>query len=572
MLREFLVATLGEVAGTTQCHKFKNMKKKYKHLFLVFFIAISSITSLGFIDNYFEISKNIDIFTTLYKELNTFYVDEIDVGKLIKTSIDAMLESLDPYTSYIPESEIEDFRFMTTGQYGGIGAMITKRDDYVIISEPYENFPAQKAGLMAGDVILEINGVSAKGKTTEDVSKILKGQPNTSVNLLIERKNQKKPFEVSFNREKISIASVPYSEYIKEGIAYIRLRSFTKNCANDLKNAIIDLKKDQNLNGLILDLRGNPGGLLNESVDIVNLFVEKGEEVVSTKGKIKSWDKSYFANKSPLDKEVPLVVLINSSSASASEIVSGAIQDLDRGIVIGQRSYGKGLVQQTRKLSYNAQLKLTVAKYYIPSGRCIQALDYSNRNEDGSVGKVADSLMTTFKTRNGRTVKDGGGILPDIIVEPEKYGMIISSLIKERLFFDYATEYRFLHDSISEKMIFSDKDFEDFKIYISDKEYIYQTETEKKLEQLKEKASEEKYFSEIEKEYDILSLKIQENKNDDLAKNKEQIREILTNEIVSRYYYQRGRIIAALNFDIEVEKAIEILQDTQLYNQILNNE
>ena len=548
------------------------MKKKYKHLFLVFFIAISSITSLGFIDNYFEISKNIDIFTTLYKELNTFYVDEIDVGKLIKTSIDAMLESLDPYTSYIPESEIEDFRFMTTGQYGGIGAMITQRDDYVIISEPYENFPAQKAGLMAGDVILEINGVSAKGKTTEDVSKILKGQPNTSVNLLIERKNQKNPFEVSFNREKISIASVPYSEYIKEGIAYIRLRSFTKNCANDLKNAIIDLKKDQNLNGLILDLRGNPGGLLNESVDIVNLFVEKGEEVVSTKGKIKSWDKSYFANKSPLDKEVPLVVLINSSSASASEIVSGAIQDLDRGIVIGQRSYGKGLVQQTRKLSYNAQLKLTVAKYYIPSGRCIQALDYSNRNEDGSVGKVADSLMTTFKTRNGRTVKDGGGILPDIIVEPEKYGMIISSLIKERLFFDYATEYRFLHDSISEKMIFSDEDFENFKIYISDKEYIYQTETEKKLEQLKEKASEEKYFSDIEKEYDILSLKIQENKNDDLAKNKEQIREILTNEIVSRYYYQRGRIIAALNFDIEVEKAIEILQDTQLYNQILNNE
>ena len=548
------------------------MKKKYKHLFLVFFIAISSITSLGFIDNYFEISKNIDIFTTLYKELNTFYVDEIDVGKLIKTSIDAMLESLDPYTSYIPESEIEDFRFMTTGQYGGIGAMITKRDDYVIISEPYENFPAQKAGLMAGDAILEINGVSAKGKTTEDVSKILKGQPNTSVNLLIERKNQKNPFEVSFNREKISIASVPYSEYIKEGIAYIRLRSFTKNCANDLKNAIIDLKKDQNLNGLILDLRGNPGGLLNESVDIVNLFVEKGEEVVSTKGKIKSWDKSYFANKSPLDKEVPLVVLINSSSASASEIVSGAIQDLDRGIVIGQRSYGKGLVQQTRKLSYNAQLKLTVAKYYIPSGRCIQALDYSNRNKDGSVGKVADSLMTTFKTRNGRTVKDGGGILPDIIVEPEKYGMIISSLIKERLFFDYATEYRFLHDSISEKMIFSDEDFENFKIYISDKEYIYQTETEKKLEQLKEKASEEKYFSEIEKEYDILSLKIQENKNDDLAKNKEQIREILTNEIVSRYYYQRGRIIAALNFDIEVKKAIEILQDTQLYNQMLNNE
>lgn len=548
------------------------MIKKYQHLFLAFFVTISSILFIGFVDNYFEISKNIDIFTTLYKEINTLYVDEIDAGKLMKKGIDEMLKSLDPYTSYIPESEIEDFRFMTTGQYGGIGAMITKRDDHVIISEPYENFPAQKAGLMAGDVILEINGLSAKGKTTEDVSKILKGQPNTSVNLLIQRQNKKNPFEVSFDREKISIASVPYSEYIKEGIAYIRLRSFTKNCANDLKNAIIDLKKEQNLNGLILDLRGNPGGLLNESVNIVNLFVEQGEEVVRTKGKIKSWDKSYFANNSSLDTEVPLVILINSTSASASEIVSGCIQDLDRGIVIGQRSYGKGLVQQTRKLSYNAQLKLTVAKYYIPSGRCIQALDYSNRNDDGSVGKIADSLMTIFKTRNGREVKDGGGISPDIIVEPEKYGMIISSLVKERVFFDYATHYRFSHDSISKNMVFSDKEFKDFKIYISDKKYIYETETEKKLEQLKEKAKEEKYFSEIEKEYNVLSLKIQENKNDDLEKNKQAIREILTSEIMSRYYYQRGRIIAALNFDLEIDKAIDILQDSQSYNQILNNE
>ncbi len=548
------------------------MKKIIKHKFLAFFVAILSVFSVGFVDNYFEISKNIDVFTTLYKELNTLYVDETDAGKLIKTGIDAMLESLDPYTSYIPESEIEDFRFMTTGQYGGIGAMITKRDNYVVISEPYENFPAQKAGLMAGDIILEVNGVSAEGKTTEDVSKILKGQPNTSVNLLIQRKNQNRPFEVSFEREKISIASVPYSAYVKKGIAYIRLRSFTKNCANDLKNSIVELKKEQNLTGLILDLRGNPGGLLNESVDIVNLFVEQGEEVVSTKGKIKSWDKSYFANSPPLDTEVPLIVLINSSSASASEIVSGAIQDLDRGVIIGQRSYGKGLVQQTRKLSYNAQLKLTVAKYYIPSGRCIQALDYSSRNDDGSVGKVPDSLMTVFKTRNGREVKDGGGILPDIITEPEKYGMIISSLTKERLFFDYATSYRFSHDSISKNMIFSDKEFEDFKFFISDKDYVYKTDTEKKLEQLKEKAIEEKYFSDLETEYDLLFSKIQENKKDDLQKNKEAIKQILTNEIMSRYYYQKGRIIAALNFDLEVERAIDILEDNQLYNEILNNE
>lgn len=548
------------------------MKKKFKKFILASLLVISSIFTIGFVDNYFEISKNIDIFTTLYKELNTFYVDQTDPGKIMKTGIDAMLKSLDPYTSYIPESEIEDFRFMTTGQYGGIGAMITKEGEYVIISEPYENFPAQKAGLMAGDIILEINGVNAKGKTTEEISKVLKGQPNTVVNLLIQRRNKDIPLEVSFNREKISIESVPFSEFINEGIAYVRLRSFTKNCANDLKNAILDLKNKSTLNGLILDLRSNPGGLLNESVDIVNLFVDQGEEIVRTKGKIKSWDKTYVATKPSLDTDLPLVVLINSSSASASEIVSGSIQDLDRGIVIGQRSYGKGLVQQTRKLSYNAQLKLTVAKYYIPSGRCIQALDYSDRNDDGSVGKVPDSLRTSFETRNGRAVKDGGGILPDIIIEKEKYGMIISSLIRKRLFFDYATDYRFINDSISENMIFSNEDFMHFKTYLSDKEYTYKTETEKQLETLKEKSEEEEYFSAITEEYDALFLKMQENKNDDLEKNKDDIKKILTAEIMSRYYYQKGRIRSGLNFDEEVKKAIEILQDKKIYNKILASE
>ena len=394
-------------SGYDPVPKNKKHEEKKKLLFLTASLVVTSIISLGFADNYFEIAKNIDIFTTLYKELNTFYVDKTVPGDLMKTGIDEMLKSLDPYTTYIPESEIEDFRFQTTGEYGGIGAMITKIDDYVIISEPYEDFPAQKAGLIAGDKILEINGVSAKGKTTEEVSKVLKGQPNTSVTILIERPFLTDPFEVTFNREKVSVASVPYSAYLDSGVGYIRLRSFTRNCSKDVKNAILDLKKEQDLKGLILDLRGNPGGLLNESVNIVNFFVEKGEQVVSTKGKIKSWDKTYIANNNPLDTEVPLAVLINSTSASASEIVSGAIQDLDRGVVIGQRSYGKGLVQQTRKLSYNSQLKLTVAKYYIPSGRCIQALNYSHRNKDGSVGKVPDSLMTTFETKNGREVKDG---------------------------------------------------------------------------------------------------------------------------------------------------------------------
>jgi carboxyl-terminal processing protease len=548
------------------------MKKKFKLIILSLSLLITSFVSVGFVDNYFEISKNLDIFTTLYKELNTFYVDETNPGDLMKKGIDEMLKSLDPYTTYIPESEIEDFRFMTTGQYGGIGAMITQIGEFVYISEPYEGFPAQKAGLMAGDKILEINGKTAKGKTTEEVSKVLKGQPNTVVTLLMERQNLEKPFEVSFDREQVSVASVPYSAYVEEGIAYVRLRSFTRNCANDLKNAIKDLQKEQEMKGLILDLRSNPGGLLNESVDIVNLFVEKGEEVVSTKGKIKSWEKSYVANKTPLDTDVPLVVLINSSSASASEIVSGSIQDLDRGVVIGQRSYGKGLVQQTRKLSYNSQLKLTVAKYYIPSGRCIQALDYSSRNDDGSVGKVPDSLMTSFETRNGREVKDGGGILPDIVTEPVKYSMIIPSLLKERLFFDFATDYRFSHDTILYDFEFSDTDFLDFTNYISDKDYTYETATEKSLKKLKKKAEDEEYFDALSEEYDALVLKMELNKEDDLQNSKGDIKEILTGEIMSRYYYQKGRLKAGLNFDIELDKAIEILQNKEQYNKILGNE
>jgi carboxyl-terminal processing protease len=548
------------------------MKKKFKILLLAGVLALTTIVSVGFTDSYFEIAKNLDIFTTLYKELNTFYVDETDPGKLMKKGIDEMLKSLDPYTTYIPESEIEDFRFMTTGQYGGIGAIITKGEEYVYVSEPYEGYPAHKAGLMAGDKILEINGKSAKGKTTEEVSKVLKGQPNTSVTLLIERKSLKKPFEVTFDREKISVKSVPYSAYIEDGIGYIKLRSFTRDCSKDVKEAIQELKKEAKLDGLILDLRNNPGGLLNESVAIVNLFVEKGEEIVSTKGKIKSWDKKYIAKSSPLDIKVPLVVLINSASASASEIVSGSIQDLDRGVIIGQRSYGKGLVQQTRKLSYNSQLKLTVAKYYIPSGRCIQALDYSNRNDDGSVGKIPDSLMTEFQTRNGRKVYDGGGINPDIITTSAEIGSIIVSLFRERIFFNFATDFRFENESIAQDFVFSDENFEQFASYISDKEYTYKTKTEKALENLKTKATDEQYFDNVNNEYNALSKKLESSKRDDLLKSKEDIKEILTGEIMSRYFYQKGRIKSTLRFDMEVEKSINILQDQDEYNNILEIE
>jgi carboxyl-terminal processing protease len=548
------------------------MKKSFKLIILAFALVVTSIVSVGFTDNYFEIAKNLDIFTTLYKELNTFYVDETDPGKLMKEGIDEMLKSLDPYTTYIPESEIEDFRFQTTGQYGGIGAMITKRKDFVYVSEPYKDFPAQKAGLMAGDKILEINGKTAKGKTTAEVVKVLKGQPNTSLTLLIERKNLAKPFEVTFDREEVSIKSVPYSAYIEDGIGYVKLISFTRNCSNDVKDAIKELKAEGELKGLILDLRSNPGGLLNESIDIVNLFVEKGEGIVSTKGKIKSWEKSYIANKNPLDADVPLVVLINSSSASASEIVSGAIQDLDRGVVIGQRSYGKGLVQQTRKLSYNSQFKLTVAKYYIPSGRCIQALDYSNRNEDGSVGKVPDSLMTAFQTKNGREVFDGGGINPDIITDVGKVSNIVISLFREYLFFDYATDFRFEHDSISENFVFSDDEYKHFEHYLSDKEYTYKTKTEEALEKVKKKAIDENYFEALSEGYENLLAQLEANKGDDLYTNKEDVIKIMSGEISSRYFYKEGRIRSALNFDPELKKAIEVLQNIEEYNGILGNE
>jgi len=544
------------------------MKKKL--IFISLFI--SSLTLLSFKSDYFEIAKNLEIFTDLYKELNTYYVDETDPGKLIKSAMDEMLQTLDPYTNYIPESEIEDFQFMTTGQYGGIGAMITKRDEYVYISEPYEGFPAQKSGLMAGDKILEVNNISVKGKSTEEVSKLLKGQPNTNVSILIERKYINDPFEVSFKREKVTVGSVPYFGLLENNVGYVKLRSFTRNCSNDLKNAILKLK-EQGATSLILDLRGNPGGLLNESVKIANFFVKKGEDIVSTKGKIKSWEKVYTATSKPIDTEIPLVVLIDQSSASASEIVSGSLQDLDRAVIVGKRSFGKGLVQQTRKLSYNSQLKLTVAKYYIPSGRCIQALDYSNRNEDGSVGKVVDSLATEFRTKNNRKVYDGGGITPDLVTESEVSSKILISLLRERLFFDYATEFRLKNENILSAKDFkiTDEKFLDFKNFLSDKEYKYETDTEKAYKKLKKVAKEENYFESMRNDFDLLVTKIDDAKSDDLEKNIDFIKEILANEIVSRYYYQKGRIQSSLNYDKDILQAITVLSDSTKYQQILSN-
>ena len=549
--------------------------KKVKKYPIIFVITISSVLSLGFADNFFEISKNLDIFSSLYKELNIYYVDETDPGDLMKIGIDAMLESLDPYTTYIPESEKEDFEFMTTGQYGGIGAIITKIGDWVTVSEPYEGFPADKAGLIAGDKFIEISGKSAKGKSTEDVSKVLKGEPNTGVNVLIEREGLEKPFLVEIIREEIKLNSVPYYGLISDSIGYIKTRSFTRNISKEVIDAFKDMKVNSGLKGLVLDLRGNPGGLLNEAISMANIFINRGQEIVYTKGKNKDWDKSYKARYEAIDTDIPLAVLINRSSASASEIVSGAIQDLDRGVVIGQRSFGKGLVQQTRKLSYNAQMKVTTAKYYIPSGRCIQALDYSNRDDDGSVGIVPDSLRTEFKTLNNkRSVFDGGGITPDISIEPDKFSNILKSLLSKRHIFNFANIYKRNNESIvdAKSFLISDDIYSEFKQYLDDKDYEYETNTEKAIKKLEKDAEGEKYFVELKDQLELLSTKMEESKNNDIERFKNEISELLEMEIVTRYYYQKGKIESTLKHDQEISKAIEVLNNISLYDAILHGD
>ncbi len=551
----------------------KVVSKKLRWLVATILIGTAGFSMVSFSDDYFEISRNLDIFATLFRELNIYYVDETKPGELMKKGIDSMLESLDPYTNYIPESEIEDYRFMTTGQYGGIGALIGQRNDEVVITDPYEGFPAQKNDLRAGDVIVQLDGKAIKGKKYDEISKLLKGQPKTPIKITIRREGEANLIEKNILREEIKIKSVPYNSMLDGNVGYIRLTGFTENAGGEVKDALTALQAKGKLTGVILDLRGNPGGLLNEAVNIVNIFVNKGVEVVSTKGKVKEWDKEYHALNNPVDTEIPVAVLVNSGSASASEIVSGSIQDLDRGIVIGQRTFGKGLVQTTRPLSYNAQLKVTTAKYYTPSGRCIQALDYSHRNEDGSVGKVPDSLMSQFKTKSGRIVYDGGGVMPDYITDVRMLSPISQSLASKFLIFDYATKYRNTHPTIADAKSykFSDTEYADFTAWLADKDYDYVTKSEKLMEGLKAAAEKEKYIDAVSAEYNALKKKVVHDKNADLQKFKPEIKEMLESEIVSRYYFQNGQVEASFNYDAEIKKALEALMNKNTFAIILTN-
>lgn len=521
------------------------------------------ITGLAYTPDYFEISKNLDIFNAVYRELNVAYVDGTKPGQLMKTGIDAMLGSLDPYTIYYTENDIEDFRFMTTGEYGGIGAIVNDIDGKIIIGDPYEGFTAHKAGIRAGDQIIGVNGINVEGKRSDQISNLLKGQAGTPIKLKLLKAGQNTPVELSLTREEIKTKAVPYYDLLPgTQTGYIKLVSFTDNCSGEVKNALTELKA-RGCKTLVLDLRGNLGGLLLEAVNIVNFFTDKGQEVVATKGKITEWDKSYLSVNTPIDTQMPLVVLVDENSASASEIVSGALQDLDRAVIIGKRTYGKGLVQQTKDLVYNAKIKVTVAKYYIPSGRCVQALDYSHKDEEGRVEKVPDSLITAFKTKGGRIVYDGAGIMPDVRTRDEKLEPVLVSLISKYHIFNYATQYYLKHPQLAPVKDFemTEGEYAAFLEFLKGKDYSYKTRSEVELEDLKKNAEEENYFTSIQAEYEALVNKMQANKKDDLSRHKDMIKKYLEEEIASRYYFQKGRIEYSLKNDADVKEATRLLAD-----------
>lgn len=548
--------------------------KKHRTTIITILLVLTVSISFAFDKDKkdFEMSKGLDLYYSVLRELNMFYVDTIEPEKLIKSSIDNMLQDLDPYTNYISEREMDNFKFATTGEYGGIGALIAQRDDYVIISEPYEGNPAQKSGLKAGDKLLVADGKDLKGKKATDVSDILKGAPGTTLKVKVERYGSKKPIDITLERKKIVISPVPVYQMLNDTVGYIRLTSFTDKAGKEMLNAVLNLK-EAGAQALVLDLRSNPGGILGEANKIVNMFVPKGQTVVYTKGKVSQWDKVYKATQEPVDTVMPLAILVNSESASASEIVAGSMQDLDRAVILGRRTFGKGLVQATRSVGYNSQLKLTTAKYYIPSGRCIQALDYSHRNEDGSVGKIPDSLISVFYTKGGREVKDGGGVMPDVEYDYSKPGNITYALVRDYCIFDYATKYYNEHPQYENigDFNFTDEDYNDFKKFLSDKEFFYETNSEDALKKLKKMAELESYDKLIAEEIASLQEKLKHDVSKDLDVFKPEISELLRTEIAKRYFYQKGAYLEALKDDKWVSQAVALLENPKKCKEILSN-
>ncbi len=549
-----------------------NLKRHLKKGIISISLIVILIISGGFANKNFEIAKNLDIFATLYRELHVNYIEEVNPSELIKEGIEGMLNSLDPYTEFISESETEEYRFMTTGQYGGIGALVQSRDSKIVISEPYEGFPAHKSGLKAGDVIIKVNNQSVEDKTSEEVSELLKGQPGTTVEVVVNRPVEPDFIEVTIEREVVKVDNIPYYGMLDDETGYIKLTDFTQNAGRETREALKELLEEEDINNIVLDLRDNGGGLLNEAVNVTNLFIERNKKVASTESRIEERNRTHNTLNNPVDTDIPLVVLVNSRSASASEIVAGAIQDYDRGVIIGNRTFGKGLVQNVVSLSYNAKLKMTVAEYIIPSGRSIQAVDYARRDEEGAVSRIPDSLKKPHETKNGRVVYDGGGIEPDIGVEPPTLSNISQALIVNHLIFDFATEFYYDNPEIEDARRFeiTSEIYNQFRDYVSEKEYDYKTDSEKQLSELKEALKKDKYEEDLKEYTTELENQIHKKKSKDLGIFQDEIKHLLIMEIIPRYYYQSGRVEASLSRDKAVVKASEVLDDKKYYNEILS--
>lgn len=549
------------------------MKKKYTQKRLLWLAATTLVISLGVVLsssslNYFEINKQLEIFANVYREVNVHYVDETHPEELMEDAIGNMLQNLDPYTVHIAASDIENYRMMQTGQYGGIGATIMKYKEYCVITSPKKGFPADKAGLKSGDLLIAAEGKDMKGKSPDELSSLLKGSPGTTVEITIDRDGEKKT--LTLTREDIQVPSVPYFGMLNDQTGYITLSSFTNKASKEITEALKALKAENDVKSLVLDLRSNPGGLLSEAINVSNIFVEKGVKVVETRGRTQETNRAYRTLKAPVDSEMPLVVLINDRSASASEIVAGTMQDLDRGVVMGQQSYGKGLVQQTKPLSYGSQIKITIAKYYTPSGRCVQAINYAERDANGKVKRLPDSLRAEFKTAGGRSVLDGAGVDPDVELESQEYPHVLMSLVRNHLVFEYVNKFEKQHPEIASAKEFrmSDEDYKGFVKFLGDKEYHYDTETEK-LYTVLSKVSEEEDYHEIDKELKALKSAIAKSKSDDLIKYKPIITNFIESEIIERYYYESGKIEHEVFTDDDVKSAMQLLGARADYDKIL---